>query len=702
MRRITLANAVLFIVVAQALLMALLNSRSNTDLFLGLAAGREIFAGHLAAPDQFSFTHAGGMWIDQAWLSNLIYYLSYVQMGEYGPVFLKLLLLLGCVAILSLRCRDAGSRGWATCVSLYLGLMAVAPFTVIRAENFGVFYFVLFVWLLQASRLSKSVRYLGILVAIVLWSNSHGSYMLGIALLGLKIALVAARKTLGFARICSDEADWRCAKEWSIVLVCSCVLASFLSPFGLDNLIMPFVQVGAGQVTASSADWLPLLTSLFSGTSTGSSSVIFYLLCLTVFVLSLLIVLVTVTSEANETSILRIGKEPFLARAVSRTDFDWMMETAIVIITLVLAFRFKRLIAFSAFALVPALAVVLTVLARRLSDRFRARDKARSESVTDRMAAIIAAAALCLVTGWILFGTTLIRYFPNNPVTPPRPMIRQLMSFDTYSLDVTNFLKENSIGGRVFAGWEVSSYLLHRTPGIRLFMDPRDQSFYPRKVISDFFKILGIHQAPEPERLDLLDTYGVSTVVLTTDPYDFNLGLALLRSGKWGCVYKDDYAMVLVRSDDPRFSKFLKQSDFAALRYSNPDARLRSEAFHSSVAFRRVDKDLLERLHALVVREPRPNYYRMIGTGFGFPVQCLDKAQVKYLVSEVQRLANISPFYRHGANEVTQSIIAILEMLAANAQRCVNSVAAARFESIRRMYEQDYATMYHMYYGDMF
>jgi hypothetical protein len=120
------------------------------------------------------------------------------------------------------------------------------------------------------------------------------------------------------------------------------------------------------------------------------------------------------------------------------------------------------------------------------------------------------------------------------------------------------------------------------------------------------------------------------------------------------------------------------------------------------VAFRRIDQDRLQRLQALVLREARPNYYRIIGTGFGFPLRCLDEEQIKYFVSEAQRLAKISPFYRHGANEVTQSVIAILEILAVNAQRCVNPAAAARFERIRKLYEQDYASMDRMYYGDMF
>ncbi len=702
MGRITPANAVLFIVVVQAFLMALLNSRSNTDLFLALAAGRDVLAFGPAGPDQWSFTHAGGIWIDQGWLSHLVYYLSYAWFGEYGPVLVKLLLLLGCVVILILRCRDAGCRTWAVSVSLFLGLMAVAPLTVIRAENFGIFYFVLFVWLLQASHLSKTVRYLGILTTMVLWSNSHGSFMLGAGLLGLKVALATGRKLFGFAGICSDDAGWRCVVEWPVLLVCSCVLVAVLSPFGLDNLLMPFVQVGAGQVTASSADWLPLFTCLFSDMPTDRAGVVFYLTCLAVLGLSVLMLLVTVRLEARATSARSTGKEPFLARAAGGAGFDWMMEIVIVIITLVLAFRFKRLIPFSSFAMIPVLAVVLTVLGRRLADRFGTRGDAGSERTAGRAAAIVASAALCLVTGWILFSTTLIRYFPNNPMTSPRSMIRQVMSFDTYSQQVTDFLKQNSIGGRVFAGWEISSYLLHQVPNIRLFMDPRDQSFYPPRVISDFFTILGIRQAREQERLNLLDTYGVSTVVLTTYPYDFNLAMGLLRSGKWGCVFKDDYSMVLVRSDDPRFSEALKRGDFAALRYANDDERLRSEAFHSNGALGRIDRDRLDRVRALVLREPRPNYYRIIGTGFGFPQKCLEEEQVKYFISEAQRLTKISPFYRHGANEVTKSVIAVLEILAANANRCTNRAAGERFERIRMLYENDYATMYRMYYGDLF
>ncbi|MFH1117610.1 MAG: hypothetical protein V1792_27135 [Pseudomonadota bacterium] len=701
MRRITLADAVLFIVAAEAFLMAFLNSRSNTDLFLGLAAGRDVLARGPAAPDQWSFTHAGGMWIDQSWLSHLAYYLSYAGLHEYGPVLVKLVLLSGCAAITALRCRDVGARSWAAGVSLSLALLAVAPLAVIRAENFGIFYFVLFVWLIQGSHLSKAVRYGGLLIVTVLWSNCHGSFMLGTALLALKTAFAAGRKLSGFAGVCSGDGSWRCSLEWFALLVCSCVLAAVLSPFGMDNLLMPFVQVGAGQVTASSADWLPLTTCLFSGMPADSSSVIFYVAYLAVFVISVLMLLIMMKLEARERSV-GAARDTFPARVAGGAGFDWIMETAVVVITMVLAFRFKRLIGFSAFALVPVMAVVLTALGRRLADRLGPGKDPASRRRIGRLAATVASAVLCLATGWILFSTTLIRYLPNNPMTPPRSMIRELMSFDTFSPEVAAFLQRNAIGGRIFAGWEISSYLLHEIPGIRLFMDPRDQSFYPPRVISDFFKILGIHQASEQERLNLLDDYKVSALVLTTYPYDFNLGMGLLQSGKWGCVFKDDYSMVLVRSDDPRFSDALKQGRFSALHYADDDERLRSEAFHSNAALRSIDRDLLGRVQALVQRKPRPNFYRIIGTGFGFPSKCLKEGQVKYLVSEAQRLAKISPFYRHGANEVTQSIIAVMEILAVNADRCTDRAAGERFRHMGRLYEQDYATMSRMYYGDIY
>src|SRR5208337_347539 len=108
----------------------------NEDLFVALCSGRNTMAGLLAKPDQWSFTMPGKIWVDQSWLTHLIYYLSYSMLDDFGPVLLKALLLTLCLIVLHLQCRGRGAGMEATVAALIIGTLALAPFLQIRAENF--------------------------------------------------------------------------------------------------------------------------------------------------------------------------------------------------------------------------------------------------------------------------------------------------------------------------------------------------------------------------------------------------------------------------------------------------------------------------------------------------------------------------------------------------------------------------------------
>ena len=85
-------------------------------------------AGLLTKPDQWSFTMPGKIWVDQSWLTHLIYYLSYSMMDDLGPVLLKALLLTLCLIVLYLQCRGRGAGMEATVAALIIGYVGLGSF----------------------------------------------------------------------------------------------------------------------------------------------------------------------------------------------------------------------------------------------------------------------------------------------------------------------------------------------------------------------------------------------------------------------------------------------------------------------------------------------------------------------------------------------------------------------------------------------
>jgi hypothetical protein len=155
----------------------------NEDLFLAFAAGRDISQGIVAVPDHWSFNTQGRVWINQAWLSHYLFFVAHEYLGPAGPVGLKLILFIACLSLILMRCKSLGADTETSLAAVIPGILAAGPFLGIRPENFGLFFFILFTAFLSGEQLLKSKRKFAIPLLIVVWSNFHGSFMMGLGLL---------------------------------------------------------------------------------------------------------------------------------------------------------------------------------------------------------------------------------------------------------------------------------------------------------------------------------------------------------------------------------------------------------------------------------------------------------------------------------------------------------------------------------------
>ncbi len=233
---------------------------TNEDLFIALAAGRDVLNGQLGKPDTWSFATSGQIWVNQAWLSGLFFYESYYALNEWGPFLIKGALICGIALILFLRSLWIGAGLGAAILALSMGLLCSAPFTGIRPDNFGVFYAVLLSAFMVAPARFGLLRFFGALITIILWANSHGSFMFGFVLLALKVFISGCESLfpdqVAHEKVLPTRETW----GWLAVLILAVLASVLLSPFGIQNLAMPFRQVGSGEWVASNIDWYPLLS----------------------------------------------------------------------------------------------------------------------------------------------------------------------------------------------------------------------------------------------------------------------------------------------------------------------------------------------------------------------------------------------------------------------------------------------------------
>jgi len=184
---LTLPQLWLALAVALPVLGALIANLPSVDLAYGLRAGGEILdRGAIPATDTWTFTMAGAAWTDQPWLAQVILAAAFRLAGWTGLALLRAALVgitFGAL-LAAIRERNPGASDRVV-AGLVLAAFVVAAVTlVLRPQLFGIAAFAITLWLLAASRRRPRLAW-AVPIVVAAWANLHGSFFLGIGLVGL-------------------------------------------------------------------------------------------------------------------------------------------------------------------------------------------------------------------------------------------------------------------------------------------------------------------------------------------------------------------------------------------------------------------------------------------------------------------------------------------------------------------------------------
>src|SRR5258705_9937904 len=169
-----------------AFALALATPPSDPDMYWHLASGKWMLDhGQLLRTDVFSSTVNGQPYSVGEWLGEIILYVAYLAGGWTGLVILRGLL----VAVCALFLTRVALRGGApiivavpvTCAALLLSEIVWTD----RPHLFTLALFPLLLELLLAARAGRVGMLLGVPPLMLLWTNLHGGYALGLVLVGI-------------------------------------------------------------------------------------------------------------------------------------------------------------------------------------------------------------------------------------------------------------------------------------------------------------------------------------------------------------------------------------------------------------------------------------------------------------------------------------------------------------------------------------
>ncbi len=255
------------------------------DLAYQIRAGGVMLDTHrILDVDTFTYTVHGLPWLNQQWGSEVLLALIY-RAGGWTGIALARGLLLGVTMFLVYRsCRRSTTPRTAALLTLAGSLVGIEILPALRPQQLGFVLFAATLWAVTTRHASPRRVWL-VPVFMVLWANLHGSFPLGIVLLGLawledrRSAPLAAPRLLvvtGVAAAATFLDPWG-PRVWSYVVELSTdpVVAGHISEWGPPSVHTPtgllfFLSLFAVALLLARAPrpvaWLPLLTlGLFAG-----------------------------------------------------------------------------------------------------------------------------------------------------------------------------------------------------------------------------------------------------------------------------------------------------------------------------------------------------------------------------------------------------------------------------------------------------
>ena len=147
--------------------------------------------------DLFSFTAAGKPFILQNWLTEALYYLVYRLGGLPLLVALNTLLLVATLApIYHLNWELSGHRLRLSVLTTLMVAFSLAIYSNMRPQVVSFALFAFFYWVLSGYRRRRRDLLWTLPIAMALWVNLHGAFVLGIGLIGLFLGGEAVRRLI--------------------------------------------------------------------------------------------------------------------------------------------------------------------------------------------------------------------------------------------------------------------------------------------------------------------------------------------------------------------------------------------------------------------------------------------------------------------------------------------------------------------------
>ncbi len=540
---------------------------SSGDLWIALGCGKYILSYGVTRTDPFSFNSPPGSWVNQNWLSHVLFTLIQGGAGLTGLGLWKFIVSIAIGGLAASTARALGApRAFAALTAIAMAAMG-RPFYDIRPNIHTILLSAALIRWLVGIEWRAAKRYWPVVLLFVLWANLHGGFLFGI------MALFAAAGAVAVIRM-SRRGE---AARWPAVILLPFIglAATIISPYGVTNLAHPYV-ITVGPDSAywrQVVEWMPP----YGPSAVGDAGVTaFWILTgAGLLIAGLAVARALKKSEPHDgtrppgsPSLLPLGTIALAGLVLSLTSRRFIPLFSVAAAP-VLAVLVARIVPGGLFggARTPADAGALDrrIPLGRLNEQGaglagaptraprNARDRADRtlprRGARDLVWPLSAGAAIVAV------GLSVVpSLFLGNSLWPSSLGFgARLVRADEQPSEAARFLTTSGACGRVLTQWVWGGYLLYAEPfengepRFRIYMDGRAQAAYPAAVSKDLSAFRHAADAEDESAVRaFLDHYKIDFCVI--DRREEGVASFLPKIDGWVGVYADDKSIVMARA----------------------------------------------------------------------------------------------------------------------------------------------------------
>ena len=196
----------------------------NGNFFWHIRNGEDILdTGEIRTSDPFTWSVRGEEWLQQEWVAEVLFAVSWRAPGEAGPVILKMFIILFSILLISATARLKGAGIRSIVIVAVLWFVLSHGRWIVRPHIFTIFFFSLYLYLIERGTGGFWKSILIFIPLQIIWTNTHAGFITGYFLLSIPMTEEFIRR------------KWKkCGKKAGVLLVA--ILSAGIHPNGYGSI----------------------------------------------------------------------------------------------------------------------------------------------------------------------------------------------------------------------------------------------------------------------------------------------------------------------------------------------------------------------------------------------------------------------------------------------------------------------------------